>query len=145
MNQNQNIAIAFSVALLVLLYTFDPNIGYYSDAARYYLLGQSISMGTGLTSIWDVSAPPDTISLPGFPILIAVLSMISGESILLIKVVNGLFFLAFTVLSYRLMIKLGMDHVVVLPSILLLTFNLHLVKHASLMMTELPYLFLVTL
>lgn len=43
------------------------------------------------------------------------------------------------------MIKLGMDHVVVLPSILLLTFNLHLVKHASLMMTELPYLFLVTL
>lgn len=99
MNQNQNIAIAFSVALLVLLYTFDPNIGYYSDAARYYLLGQSISMGTGLTSIWDVSAPPDTISLPGFPILIALLSMISGESILLIKVVNGLFFLAFTVLS----------------------------------------------
>ena len=145
MNQNQNIVIALSVALLALLYTFDPNIGTYSDPARYYLLGQSISMGTGLTSIWDAKAPPDTISSPGFPILIALLSMISGGSILLIKVVNGLFFLALTVLGYRLMIRLGMDHIVVLPSILLLTFNLHLVKHASLMMTELPYLFLATL
>ena len=145
MNQNQNIMIALSVALLVLLYTFDSNIGTYSDAARYYLLGQSISMGTGLTRIWDATAPPDTISSPGYPILIALLSMISGGSILLIKVVNGLFFLGLIVLGYRLMIRLGMDHIVVLPSILLLTFNLHLVKHASLMMTELPYLFLATL
>jgi len=133
------------VGLVFLIYTFNPNLGYYSDSARYYLLGQSLASGHGLLSVWEAGWPIEKLSSPGYPLLIALLSIIGLERMFFAKIATGLFFIGSSVISFKLFRILKFHfHIAFLCSILI-SVNVELLRHSSIMLTELPFAFISTL
>ncbi len=137
---------AYAIALLivsfiVLVFTFNPNLGYISDCARYYLVGQSLAAGAGFVQIWDAEQPPDGLSPPLYPLLIAALSKSVSASIILIKTMTGLFFLFSIWLYFILFKRIGLSKTALFATLLPLVFNYWVLKHASLMLTEIPFMF----
>ena len=130
------------VALIVIVFTFNPNLGYLSDCSRYYLVGQSIAAGAGFVQIWDAEKPPDGLSSPLYPLMIAALSQTVSESILTMKVMTGLFFLGSIWIYFRLFKRIGLSKEALMLTLLPLIFNYWVQIHASLMLTELPFMFL---
>ena len=101
-DQNAYLIALLIVAFIALVFTFNPNLGYLSDSARYYLVGQSIAAGAGFVQIWDAEHPPDGLSSPLYPLMIAAVSLAVSESILMMKVMTGLFFLGSVWIYFRL-------------------------------------------
>ena len=130
------------VSLIVLIFTFNPNLGYLSDGARYYLVGQSIAAGAGFVQIWDAEKPPDGLSSPLYPLMIAALSRTVSEGILAMKVMTGLFFLGSIWIYFSLFKRIGLSQEALMLTLLPLVFNYWVQIHASLMLTELPFMFL---
>jgi len=130
------------LAFIVLVFTFNPNLGYLSDSARYYLVGQSLAAGAGFVQIWDAEKPPDGLSSPLYPLMIAAVSRTVSESILTMKVMTGLFFLGSVWIYFRLFKRIGLSKEAIMITLLPLVFNYWVLKHASLMLTELPFMFL---
>ena len=130
------------VSLIVIVFTFNPNLGYLSDCSRYYLVGQSIAAGAGFVQIWDAEKPPDGLSSPLYPLMIAALSQTVSESIFTMKVMTGLFFLGSIWIYFRLFKRIGLSKEALMLILLPLIFNYWVQIHASLMLTELPFMFL---
>ena len=130
------------VSLIVIVFTFNPNLGYLSDCYRYYLVGQSIAAGAGFVQIWDAEKPPDGLSSPLYPLMIAALSQTVSESIFTMKVMTGLFFLGSIWIYFRLFKRIGLSKEALMLILLPLIFNYWVQIHASLMLTELPFMFL---
>ena len=141
-DQNAYLIALLIVAFIALVFTFNPNLGYLSDSARYYLVGQSIAAGAGFVQIWDAEKPPDGLSSPLYPLMIAAVSRTISESILTMKVMTGLFFLASVWIYFRLFKRIGLSKEVIMLTLLPFVFNYWVLKHASLMLTELPFMFL---
>ena len=105
-------------------------------------MGQSIAAGAGFVQIWDAEKPPDGLSSPLYPLMIAGVSRTVSESILAMKVMTGLFFLGSVWIYFQLFKRIGLTKEAILLTILPLVFNYWVLKHASLMLTELPFMFL---
>lgn len=130
------------LSIMAFVFTFNAKLGYLSDCTRYYLLGQSVAAGAGFTQIWDVVQQPDGLSSPLYPVLIAFLSLAFTGSISLIKSVNGLFLFSSVAIFFFYYRKMKFSY---LSTIVILTpfiFNYWVLKHASIMLTEIPFIFL---
>lgn len=130
------------VGTVFFIYTFNPNLGYHSDCARYYILGQSLASGYGLVSVWEAGWPIEKLSSPGYPLLIALLSIIGLERMFFAKIVTGLFFIGLSVITFKLFRKLKFHFYIAFLCSILISMNVELLRHSSIMLTELPFTFI---
>jgi len=130
------------LSVMAFVYTFNPKLGYLSDCARYYLVGQSVAAGAGFTQIWDVMQQPDGLSSPLYPLFIALLSVTLSGSILFIKSINGLFLVGSVTVFFYFYRKMKFNYLSAFVILLPLIFNYWVLKHSSIMLTEIPFIFL---
>lgn len=130
------IAVAF---LLAYSYTFDAKLAMLGDNASYYALGKALAEGEGYVNVSSVRKMPNNHYPPGYPVIIS-LVMIFTDSILVIKLVNGLIgLLGFTVV-YLLIRNVSGHSLLALVVTLLAVLNSHLLWYSSLIMSEIPFM-----
>ncbi|MFK7809435.1 MAG: hypothetical protein AB8F74_16650 [Saprospiraceae bacterium] len=134
------ITFAFSV---VYYLAFKKHLDLNGDNASYFLLGKSLSLGEGYSLYNNPDAKPHNHFPPGYPFILATLMLISKE-VLWLKIANGVFFLGASILSFQLFRKFEVKWQVALVSIIFMLTNYHLLKSATIIMSEIPYLLLVT-
>lgn len=135
--------IALSFAL-IYPYIFNQKVDLGGDNASYYILGKAISSGQGYTNIHVPGNPPHNHFPPGYPAILAVF-MVFTQSIIFLKVVNGLFLLGTSLLSYKVFTKFTDNARIAFVGAILLLFNSHLLSYGTIMMSEVPFLFFATL
>ena len=92
--------------------------------------------------IWDAEIPPEGLSSPLYPLMIAAVSLTVSESILIMKVMTGLFFIGSVWIYFNLFKRIGLSKEALMLTLLPLVFNYWVLIHSSLMLTELPFMFL---
>ncbi len=124
----------------VFSYVFDSKIDLNGDNANYYVLGKSIHQGEGYVNINSVFKSPNNHFPPGYPAIISVIFIFS-ESIIAVKIANGLFLLASIILSFIIIREITNRDLVAWLSLPFLILNVHLLKYGTMMMTEISFLF----
>lgn len=124
----------------VYKYIFDEKLNLGGDNAGYYILGKSLSQGTGYTNIHQPAENPHNHFPPGYPVILSFF-MLFSKSITFIKIINGLFLLGSSLLTFKLLMKFTDDARMAFVGALLMLFNFHLLQYSTIMMSEIPYLF----
>ncbi len=128
------------VFIFTYTYTFDSKLALLGDNASYYTLGKAIAQGEGYVNISKVSKSPNNHYPPGYPVIISTVLLFS-DSIIAIKLLNGLFLLGSLTLSFFLIARLVENYITSFVIVLLTAFNSHVLFYGSLMMSEVPYMF----
>lgn len=130
--------------LIIYQYVYNPKINLGGDNAGYYILGKALAEGQGFTDIHKPHKPVHTHFPPGYPAVMSIFMQIS-DSIDFIKTVNGLFLLGATILLYFLLKEFTGDRRLAFAGSFLGLFNMHLLSYATIMMSEISFLFFTTL
>lgn len=129
------------VFVLAFAFIFDGKIDLNGDNAKYYLLAKSIVEGKGYAKIYAPGEPVTSIYPPGYPLLMSVV-MLFTKSITYQKILNGLFLLGSAVLLFfsvdRLLDRPFLSYSLTVLSVV----NFHLLKFATIMMSEMSFLLL---
>ncbi len=124
---------------------FDTKWDINGDNANYYLLAKGMIQGNGYVWSYSPSLTPTNHYPPGYPAILAISMTVLGDSIIPLKVMNGLFLFSSVFILYLLTKKLTRnDNLAFVVSILLLL-NSHLYHFATILMSEMPYLFFTSL
>jgi len=132
--------ILFLIFFFAYQYTFDSKLDLGGDNGGYYILGKAISTGQGYTNIHYIGNPPHSHFPPGYPALVAIFMFIS-DSVIFIKIMNGLLLAGSTLLMYRIFFKVTENPQLSFVSSTLILLNMHLLKYSTIMMSEIPFLF----
>ena len=138
------------MALLALLfifvypYIFDQKVNLGGDNAGYYILGKALSSGQGYTDIHLSNEPKHNHFPPGYPAILGI-AMVFTQSIIALKILNGLFLLGTVLLMYVLIQKFTDSKQFAFVISALLLFNYHLLSYGTILMSEIPFLFFATL
>lgn len=150
----QTAANSRSIALLVITviafaavytYVFDKKLDLNGDNANYYMLGKAISAGEGYVNINNIQKPPNNHFPPGYPVFISGVIALLGDSMVIIKLINGLLFLATIIAFYFLIRQLHGRPVTAIIVVALILLNGHLLRYATMIMTEVPFMFFSTI
>ena len=134
------LGIVIAILIGTYSYTFDSKLALLGDNASYYMLGKSISQGEGYVNISKVTKSPNNHYPPGYPAFISVM-MLFTDSIVAVKLLNGLFLFGALILAYLLISRLTENYFIAFIVTVLCAFNSHLLFYGSLMMSEVPYMF----
>jgi len=132
--------ILFLIFFATYNYTFDSKLDLGGDNGGYYILGKAISSGQGYTNIHYIGNPPHSHFPPGYPALVAIFMFIS-DSVIFIKIMNGLLLAGSALLMYRIFFKVTENAKLSFVSSTLILLNMHLLKYSTIMMSEIPFLF----
>lgn len=124
--------------LTLLAVEFTPDLSTNGDDAKYYLLGKSIFSGNGYHDIFDPANPVQTQYPPLFPLLLGMTEIVS-HSPLVPKIMVGLFSAGILLLLFYYLRPFA--GAVFLPLLLVTALSSALASHATLLMSEVPYLF----
>ena len=128
--------LAFTV---VYFFTFNARVSTLGDNASYYILGKALYEGAGYVDITKISHSPNNHYPPGYPAIISII-MLFSSSILVIKLVNGLFFLLSLWVLFELVTRLSHNRNLAFTVTFLCLLNTHLLYFASIMVSEVPFL-----
>ena len=131
--------------LWVFTFTFDQNISHHGDNATYYLLGESIAGGNGYTNMYSPKETNATHFPPGYPLIIAASLKLFGPNILGVKLLNYAFLFGSIILLFFIIKKATADIPLAFVVAMLCIFNPHLLEYASIMMSEVSFLFFLVL
>lgn len=134
------IALVSLVFIGTYSYTFDSKLALLGDNASYYMLGKSIAQGEGYVNISRITKSPNNHYPPGYPAIISVV-MLFTDSIVAVKILNGLFLFGGLILTFLLISRLTENYIFGFIVTILCAFNSHLLFYGSLMMSEVPYMF----
>jgi hypothetical protein len=129
------------IALSVYRYTFDPKIALIGDNTDYYLLGKALAQGEGYVNISSPEKPPHNHFPPGYPAVISVVMRLFGDDPNTVKGADGFFLIGTVVLLFFLFRRLSGNTHLSFVGALLALLNVHLLQYASMMMSELTFLF----
>lgn len=132
------IALAFG---LCYGYIFDEKVHLNGDNAHYYILGKALAEGEGYTNIHHIEKDPHKHYPIGYPLIIAGVMKVFGDDFTTIKIANGVFFLLALLTLYLIVWRLTDKASLALLSCLLTLLNVHLLGYATIMMSEVPFLF----
>ncbi|MBO8130936.1 MAG: glycosyltransferase family 39 protein [Candidatus Marinimicrobia bacterium] len=133
------------VFIAIYSYIFDSKFDLNGDNFVYYFLGKQIASGKGYTVPLQPDNPPAKKFPPGYPVIIALVLKLFGDSVVLLKVLNGLLFLGSILITFLLIKELtGIPNLSFVISILLLL-NKFLCRFSTILMSEIPYLFFTLL
>jgi hypothetical protein len=129
----------FIIAQLLLLgLEFSPDFSTNGDDAKYYLLGKSLFSGNGYRALFDPQNTVESLYPPLFPGLIGFVGMISNSP-LLPKIAVGIISGCIILLLFYYVRPLG--SIMHLPVLLVSSLSFSYASHATLLMSEIPYLF----
>ncbi len=127
---------------LLYWYNFDPKPDLNGDNANYFMLGKALKTGAGYVNITAPDLRPNNHFPPGYPAIIATAFLIFPDTFITVKLLNGLFFIVACLLVFWLVKNITGNAKLSLLFALIVAFNAHLLKYSSMMMTEIPFLFL---
>ncbi len=136
------------IYLLILLvafvaayaYTFDSKVAMLGDNAYYYTLGKALAQGEGYVNISRINKSPNNHYPPGYPAMISVL-LFFGSSIFAVKLMNGILLLGAVYILFELISHLLQSEKLAFLILFLMVLNSHILYYASIMMSEIPFLF----
>ena len=130
--------LAWSVGLAV--WGFDPKVDLNGDNVAYVSLSRGILSGQGFCQVSDPACPPEKHFPPGYPLLLAAASLVSGD-LLFLKALNGALLVACAFLLRALCLRLGLPPLLALAAAFALPANAHLLRSSTVLMSEVPFLF----
>ncbi|MDX1629382.1 MAG: phospholipid carrier-dependent glycosyltransferase, partial [Fulvivirga sp.] len=131
------ILVTFGIAYA---YSFDKKVALLGDNAYYYILGKALAEGEGYVNISKVSKSPNNHYPPGYPAIISVVRFLGGE-VMTVKLLNGLFLLGSAWLIFFLAVKVTENEPLSFIVSLITILNAHSLYYASIMMSEVPFMF----
>jgi len=129
------------VFLLTYSHIFDAKLDLNGDNFGYLNFASSILHGKGYSSPLSPDYPATNWFPPGYSSILAVLMFFFGNNIVLLKIANGLFFLGGILLFFALIKKITKNAPLAFSACVLLLFNSGLLRLATILMSEIPYLF----
>ncbi|QSE98010.1 ArnT family glycosyltransferase [Fulvivirga lutea] len=120
--------------------TFDSKLALLGDNASYYSLGKAIAQGEGYVNISRVTKSPNNHYPPGYPAIISAILVVS-DSVVGVKLLNGLFLFASIWLTFILTARFTNNYITAFVVSMLTVVNSHALFYGSLMMSEVPYMF----
>jgi hypothetical protein len=146
-DRNSIFVILFILAVGVIgyIYIFDKKLDLNGDNAAYYLLGKALAKGEGFVSIWNVGKPPHQHFPPGYPAILSLIMFFFSDNVITIKIVNGLFFFSSIVVLFLLFNRFKAGLQLAAIAAVAIAVNSQLLRYATIMMSEIPFLFFSTL
>ena len=132
------ILLAWTVGLFV--WGFDPKVDLNGDNVAYYSLATAMNEGRGYCQVNEPGCPPDKHFPPGYPALLSLAMRVSADPVFL-KAVNGALLAGGVLLAWGVALRLGFPPLLALGTAMLLPANAHLLRSATTMMSEIPFLF----
>ena len=133
------IAFVFGLAYVTI---FDSDLDMNGDNYSYLLLSRNILDGHGYSDLrYDGTYKPASWFPPGYPYILAAATGVIGDSIIGLKSLNGLFFLASALLFFFFTRKMTGNTLFALAVAVLLVLNKGLLRNSTIIMSEIPYVF----
>ena len=120
-------------------YLFVAPLLFYTDNYVYLLLGEAWASGQGQTNIWTGLPIPHRQYPPGYPMLLGLAMRLGLESVTAFKLVNGVLFGASIGLAYGWGRRVVGDREAAMLACAFIALNVALLRFASLVMTEIPF------
>jgi len=127
--------------LLAYGHIFDEKLDLNGDNFGYLNYASSILQGHGYSSPYNPDYTPTNWFPPGYSAILALLMSVFGQNIVLLKAVNGLFYLGGILLFFTVAKKVTKSAPLAFTVCCLLLFNSGLLRLATILMSEIPYLF----
>jgi hypothetical protein len=123
---------------------FDYKLDMNGDNIYYYSLGKALADGKGFSNIIGFEETPHNHFPPGYPVIISI-AIRMGCGITGIKILNGVFLFLACVIIYHLSYRTTKKLFLSLAVTLMMATNYHLLRSATIMMSEIPFLFVTSL
>ncbi|MDR0728943.1 MAG: phospholipid carrier-dependent glycosyltransferase [Prevotellaceae bacterium] len=123
---------------------FDYKLDMGGDNISYYSLGKAIADGKGFSNVIGFDETPHSHYPPGYPVIIS-LAIRMGCGITGLKVLNGLLLFLACVMICHLSYRITQKRFLALVVTLMMATNYHLLRSATIMMSEIPFLFFTSL
>jgi hypothetical protein len=128
------------VYLLLYSKVFDYKPDMNGDNIYYYSLGKALAEGKGYVNTMTFDETPHSHFPPGYPFIISLLMRL-GFGMTGIKIFNGLLLYLSCLIVYKLCFRISKNVFITFAVTLLMASNSHLLRLASIMMSEIPFLF----
>jgi len=128
------------VFVVAFSYIFDSKLDMNGDNCDYYMLATSISNGHGYSNIANGEYAPTNVFPPGYPFLMSFIRFFT-DSFFPQKVLNGLFLLASSVLFFFFVRKHRLPDSLAFAASALVLLNYQALHFATMMMSEMSFLF----
>lgn len=132
----------FFIFIQVYSYIYDSKVALLGDNTAYYILGKALADGEGYTNVFSVNESPANHFPPGYPAIIAACMKVFSQDIQTIKHLNGFFFLGAILLCYALFVRFSKNHHLAFVTCLIISINYHMLMFSTVMMSEIPFLFI---
>ena len=140
------VLILFLLFIVVYGFIFNSKLDMNGDNFGYLSLSKNIYDGHGYTNLTiDGIYKAAGWFPPGYPYILAISRFFVGDSIVGLKVVNGIFFLFSVLLFFLIVQKLTKNLFFAFSVAVLMLMNRGLLWHSTTLMSEIPYLFFVVL
>lgn len=133
------------VFIFAYSYIFDKKMDLNGDNFGYMNYAKAIMDGKGYSSPYSPDYPATNWFPPGYSFMLAVLMTVFGKNIVLLNLVNGLLYLGAVLLLFLFAKKVTGNRPLAFTVAVLLFFNSGLMRYATILMSEIPYLFFSTL
>jgi hypothetical protein len=141
---NENFIYVIIITILFLGvygYIFDKKLDLNGDNAYYYVLGKALSEGEGYVNIASINKVPNNHYPPGYPFIISLFMHIS-DSIIFLKLINGIFLLISLHLLFYLFKYLSNSSKIAFVTIFFLLLNSHILLYGTMLMSEMSFILL---
>jgi hypothetical protein len=132
------------VFLISYSFIFDKKLDLNGDNFGYLNYAKAIFDGKGYVSPYSPSFPPTNWFPPGYSALLASLMFFFGDNIVLFKIFNGLLYFGAILLLYAFTRRITGNKPLAFTVATLLFLNSGLMRYATILMSEIPYLLLST-
>ena len=124
---------------------FDKKVALLGDNAAYYIFGKALANGDGYVNANIISKPQASQFPPGYPAFMATVMKVFNDKITTLKTANGfLLFLSLVILFFFFRNISKNIHLSFILSAGVM-FNMHLLQYSSMMISEIPFLFISSL
>lgn len=120
---------------------YDSKLDMNGDNIYYYSLGKAILEGKGYTNIMYLEESPHTHFPPGYPLFVAGVMTIVPNDIDAVKTANGILLFLSILLLFIVLEKISKNRIVAFISALLCCLHPSLLHWATIMMSEMLFLF----
>jgi hypothetical protein len=123
---------------------FDHKPDMNGDNINYYALGNALAAGKGYTNTMSLTETPHSHYPPGYPFIVS-LAIRAGAGVIGVKVLNGILLFLSCLILYHLFYRMTRNIYISFFVGLLVALNSHLLRSATIMMSEIPFLFFSSL
>lgn len=139
----------FGILVLIFIqvypYIFDTKLFLGGDNADYYLLANALASGEGYVNTHLPGLPAANHFPPGYPFIMSLLIRIGFDSIISMKVFNGILLLFSSYLLFHISFKLTKNKILSLILAVLMLLNSNMLEYSTIMMSEISFVFFTLL